>query len=449
LNASSPRDAAAKSDENSAGRRLFAGISVALLAAVLAAGCNHAPPAGQDKKAVEVVATTPITGEVADYEDFTGRLEALMTVDIRARATGFVMTAPFKEGDLVKEGDLLFLIDPRTYQATLNQAEANLKQAAADRNLQEKNSSRARRMIEGRSMSQEDYDTTLATFDKSRATVGAMEAARDMAKLYLEFTRVTAPLSGRISRRFVDPGNLVTADNTILTTIVSGDSMYAYFDVDERTYLDLMDTASPGAGSWLAGLQFPVLMRLANQEEFKYKGTINFIDNRVNAATGTIRMRGVFDNPSGILKPGLFVRIRLPIGKPYEATLISAEALLSDQGRKYVYVVNDNNEVVYRPVTPGQETHGLSVIKKGLSKGERVIVSGMQRVKQGTHVQVKMQEPPQPPPSSLVQLLKSPSTVQAAKQPDKERGSEEKEASKAPAKAERRKQVEGALPGGF
>jgi RND family efflux transporter MFP subunit len=450
LNASFPHDAGARLNENprsslaaGARRRLRAGILIALLAVALAVGCNEAPPAGQEKKTVEVIATTPITSEVADYQDFTGRLDALMSVDIRARVTGFVMTAPFKEGDMVNEGDLLFQIDPRTYQATLNQAEANLKQAVADRNLQEKNSVRARRLVEGRSISQEDYDTTVATFDKSGATVGAMEAARDMARLYLDFTRVTAPLTGRISRRFVDPGNLVMADNTVLTTIVAGDSLYAYFDIDERTYLELMDTASPGGGSWLAGLQFPVLMRLANQEEFKDRGTINFIDNRVNATTGTIRVRGVFDNASGILKPGLFVRIRLPIGKPYEATLISSEALLSDQGRKYVYIVNDHNEVVYRPVTPGQETHGLAVIKKGLSRGDRVIVSGMQRVKQGAQVQVKMREPPKPPASSLVQLFKSQPTVQVEKQPDKANGGKE-----TGRKTETRKEAAGAIPGG-
>jgi len=400
----------------------LAGIVIPLLLVIFSGGCNQAPPAGQEKKPAEVVVTTPITGQVVDFEEFTGRTDALKTVEIRARVSGFIMTAPFKEGDLVKEGDLLFQIDPRTYQATFNQADARLKQAVADRDLQEKNTIRVRRLIEGQVISQEDYDTTVATLEKSKATVGSIEADRDMAQLYLEFTQVTAPLTGRISRRLVDPGNLVVADNTPLTVIVADSTLYVYFDVDERTYLDLVGKASPDRGSWFKGLQFPVVMRLANEEEFTHKGTIDFIDNRVNAATGTIRMRGVFDNASGILRPGLFVRIRLPIGKPYEAILISGEALLSDQGRKFIYIVNDKNEVVYRQVTPGQEIHGLTVIKNGLSKGERVIVSGMQRVKQGVQVQVKVQEPPEPPASSLVQLLRPQPAMQAAKQPDQDAG---------------------------
>ena len=402
-----------------------------LLALILVAGCDQTRPAAQNKKPIEVVVTTPITSEVADYQDFTGRLDALKTVDIRARVSGFVMTAPFKEGDVVHEGDLLFQIDERTYRATYNQAEANLRQAIADRNLQEKNTYRAKRMIEGRSMSMEDYDTTLATYEKSKATVGSMEAARDMAKLYLDFTKVTAPLSGRISRRLVDPGNLIVADNTMLTTIVADNTLYAYFDVDERTYLDLMGTTAPGQASWLAGLQFPVMMRLANEEDFTRTGTVNFVDNRVSANSGTIRMRGLFENPTGVLKPGLFVRIRLPIGTPYKAVLIPDEALLSDQGRKYVYVVNNKNEVVYRPVSLGQEIQGLRVIKKGLSMGEKVIVSGMQRVRQGAEVSTKDQKPPKAPPSPLARLLTSAFPSQAAKKPDKEAGGQgEKETKK-------------------
>jgi RND family efflux transporter MFP subunit len=246
-----------------------------------------------------------------------------------------------------------------------------------------------------------------------------MEAARDRAKLYLEFTHVVAPplyddeghpLSGRISRRMVDPGNLVNADQTILTTIVSEDKMYAYFDVDERTYLELVaanssPSSSSGGKTWFSTLEFPVLMRLANQDEFTDMGKVNFLDNRLNANTGTVRMRGVFKNPTRILKSGLFVRIRLPLGASYKTLLIPDEALLSDQGRKYVYVVNDKEEVEYRSVTLGQSIEGLRAIKEGLKEGERVIVSGMQRVRPKLRVQVKMQDPPTPPKSSLTRML--------------------------------------------
>ena len=384
-------------------------------ALVLITGCNQAATAPRGQKQMEVVVTTPITGEVTDYQDFTGRLDALKTVDIRARASGFVMEAPFKEGDFVHEGDLLFQIDRRPYQATLNQAEANLKVAKADRNLQEKNAQRARVLIGSKSIAREDYDTILATSEKAAATVGATEAARDLAELNLSYTRVTAPLSGRISRRFVDPGNLVTADTTILTSMVSDNPLYAYFDVDERTYLELVGPAKRGQSSWLSELRFPVLMRTANEDEFTHTGVVNFIDNRVSATSGTIRMRAVFDNPSGVLKPGLFVRIRLPIGNPYQALLIPDEALMSDQGRKFVYVVNNKNEVEYRAVDLGQEVQGLRVIKKNLAMGERVIVSGMQRVRQKAVVDVKMKDPPKPPDSPLGRLL-------AAAQGDKEKG---------------------------
>jgi RND family efflux transporter MFP subunit len=288
----------------------------------------------------------------------------------------------------------------------LDQAEANVKVAIADRNLQLRNSQRAQKMIQSQSIAREDYDTMMATEEKARANVGAAEAARDLAKLNLEYTRVIAPLSGRISRRFVDPGNLINADTTILTTIVSDRQLYAYFDVDERTYLDLLASAKQGQSSWLAGLQFPVLMSLANEgNKFTHVGKVNFIDNRVNATTGTIRMRGVFDNSAGLLKSGLFVRIRLPIGNPYQTLLIAAEALQSDQGRSYVYVIDDQNVVNYRPVKVGQELEGLRVIKEGLADGERVIVSGMQRVRPGSEVEVKLQPPPKAPQSPLVQLL--------------------------------------------
>jgi RND family efflux transporter MFP subunit len=389
-----------------------------VLAAVLAAGCDHGPPAAPPAKTVQVIVTQPITYDVTDYQDFTGRLDAFRTVDIRSRVTGYIHDAPFKEGDLVHEGDLLFQIDPRPYAADLNQAKANLTLAEADRNLQEKIVARARKLISGRNISQEEFDQDVAASEKAQATIGAMQAARDRSQLYVDYTRVTAPLTGRISRRFVDPGNLVNADNTILTTLVAESPMYAYFDVDERTYLDLIESASPSQTAWLAGLQFPVLMRLANEEDFVHSGVINFIDNRVIATTGTVRMRGVFENTKGNLKSGLFVRIRLPIGKPYPALLIPDEALQSDQGRKYVWVVNKENQVEYRPVKLGQAITGLRVIqaaekgkegKEGLSKDDRIIISGMQRVRPGVQVQVKAQDPPKPPESPLKQsVVRSP-----------------------------------------
>jgi RND family efflux transporter MFP subunit len=385
--------------------RIGAGAFAFVAVAALATGCNQAQSQAPEKKAIEVIVTTPTSDEVTDYEDFTGRLDAIKTVDIRARVSGFVLRAPFKEGDLVKENDLLFEIDPKPFQADYNLADANLNLSRADQNLQQKNAARARVMIVDRAMAQEDYDTAVAAWQKAKATVEANAATRDRSKLYLDWTKVSAPMSGRISRRLADPGNLVVADNTILTTLVNDGRLYAYFDVDERTYLNLMKPTSAGHENLLADLRFPVLMRLANETDFSRTGVVNFVDNRVNATTGTIRMRAVFDNAASLLRAGLFVRIRLPIGTPYQALLVPDEALLSDQDKKYVYVINEKSEVTYRAVTPGQEILGLRVIKNGVAPGDKVIISGMQRVRRGEQVAVKMQEPRKAPKSAVGQLL--------------------------------------------
>jgi RND family efflux transporter MFP subunit len=390
-------------------RLLFAFLAIPL------AGCAASAAKVPDKKPPEVMVTTPVADEVADYQDFTGRLDALKTVDIRARASGFILSAPFKEGDMVQEGELLFLIDPTTYRADYNLAEANLRLAKADENLQQKNAIRARELIKTNAMAREDYETTLAACEKSQATVAAMGATRDRAKEYLEYTKVIAPWTGRVSRRLVDPGNLVNADQTVLTTLVKDDQLYAYFDVDERTFLSLSGSGTPAESASAAKLQFPVLLQLANEDHFSRTGVVNFVDNRVAANTGTIRMRAIFDNPGGALRAGLFVRIRLPVGASYQALLVPSESVLSDQGRKYVYVVGGNNEVEYRKVSLGQEIAGLRVIRQavvkdgkaveGVVQGEKVITTGMQRVRPGALVHATVQEPPQPPGSPLGKLL--------------------------------------------
>jgi RND family efflux transporter MFP subunit len=385
-------------------RRLGLGI----LLAVLAGGCKGADSQAKGNKApLEVIVTKPISDEVTDYQDFTGRLQAIKTIDIRARVTGYVTDVPFKEGDLVREGELLFQIDPRSYDADHKQAVANIKLAQANRKVHQQNLARAQQLMATKSISIEDYDLAVATVEKDTANVEAMQATADRAKLYLDWTRVTAPWTGRISRRWVDPGNLITADSTILTTLVSEDPMHVYFDVDERTYLELKQSAAPGASSSVSGLEFPVLMRLANEEQYVHTGAVNFIDNQVSGTTGTIRMRAVFHNPKGYLKAGLFARIRLPIGSPYKTLLIPDEALMSDQGRKYVYVVNDKNAVEYRKVILGQAIQDLRAVKDGLAEGEQVIVFGMQRVRPGMQVQLKQQAPPSRPESPLGKLMTS------------------------------------------
>jgi RND family efflux transporter MFP subunit len=405
------------------GRTAWCLFGAGVLVATLASGCGSGQATEKKNKPLEVTVTSPITDEVTDYQDFTGRLSAVKSVDIRPRVSGYVTKAEFKEGDLVKEGDVLFVIDPSTYKADLNQARANLKLAEAERNVMERNAGRAQRLIGRSAVAQEDYETIMATLEKDRATVDAMEASRDRAKLYVDWTTVKAPISGRVSRRLVDPGNLVNADNTILTTIVTENPQYAYFDVDERTYLNLVGSRSSASPEWLTSLHFPVLMRLSNEDDFTHLGTVDFIDNQVSATTGTIRMRGVFQNPKGLLRAGLFARIRLPLGTPYKAILVSDEALQSDQGRKFVYVVkpgkNKQGETVhvveYRRVIPGQAVGGLRVIKapekgkegkEGLSEGEQVIVIGQQRVRPEMEVTVKKQPPPERPEPPFGKLLR-------------------------------------------
>jgi multidrug efflux system membrane fusion protein len=394
------------------------GLGSILVAAVLVAGCNPGQNKAQGPKTIDVVVTQPITDEVTDYQDFTGRLDAVKTVDIRARVSGYINEAPFKEGDEVHQGDLLFQIDPRPYKAQLDAAQAQFVAAGAqiavsDSNLKLARITYDRARAAGNASTPLELDqdrtqvqVTEANLNLARANLGKAAADLETAKLNYEWTTVKAPLNGRISRRYVDPHNLVNADNTMLTTIVTTDPVYAYFDVDERTYLDLMGSSGK-TGSWFSGLKFPVLMRLANESDFTHVGTVTFLDNRLSGNTGTIRMRGEFKNVTGFFKPGLFVRIRLPIGLPYQATLIAEEAILSDQGRKYVYVIDKDNKAQYRSVTLGQAIGGLRVIKEGLAPGEQVVVSGMQRVQRDKEVQKTVQPPPKPPHASLSRLLNS------------------------------------------
>ena len=384
-----------------------------LLACVFVAGCqqNAAPKANKNPK---VVVAYPAVDRVVDFHDFTGRLEAVKSVEIRSRVSGYINEALFKDGDIVKEGTLLFQIDPRPFAADLRQAEANLEVTRAEENLQVKNVERAHQLLLARSIAREEFDTTTAALAKAKANVGAMIAARDRAQLYLDFTRVTSPVTGRMSRRLVDPGNLILADTTILTSVVSENPMYAYFDVDERSYFDILDAIAPGTKVWPENAKLPVLMALANDKDFDRVGAIDFVDNRVVATTGTVRMRGVFPNDQGYLKPGFFIRIRLPVGSSYKAIVIPDEAIQNDQERKFVWIVNAKNEVEYRSVRIGQSLREYRVIlpaekgkegAEGLSVSDRVIVSGMQRVRKGIVVDEETQPTAALPENPMIRLL--------------------------------------------
>jgi RND family efflux transporter MFP subunit len=369
------------------------------------AGCNRAQSqnAGAPPPP-EVIVGMPVTRLVTDFNDFPGRTEAVKGIDVRARVQGYLDKVLFKEGADVKEGDALFIIDPRTYKADYDRAAANLALAKAHLTRTEADFRRAKELLPMKAIAKSDFDLAQGDRDEAAATVEVAEAALHTSKLNLDFTTVTAPIGGRISRQNIDPGNLVLADNTILTTIVSLDPIYAYFDVDERTVLKFRELVREGKVKTARDSVAPVFLGLSNEEGFPHEGVINFVDNKLDVMTGTLRIRGVFRNPDGTLSPGMFARIRTLIGTPHEAILVSERALGSDQGEKFVYVLNKKNAVEYRRVQVGALQDGLREVVSGVDKGERIVLDGLQRIKPGITVtpkNVKMTaEEPYPVPKA-------------------------------------------------
>ena len=360
---------------------------LAALVPLLFAGCARQQPQAPPPKPPEVMVGEPVVKEVTDYEIFTGRTEASQRVDIRARVTGYLEKTNFTEGALVKEGDVLFVIDPRPYQAELARAEAALAQALARVERLERDYQRAHSLLGQRAISREEYDRMVGDRDEARAAVDVARSNVELARLNVQFTEVKAPFTGQISRRLVDPGNLVKADDTILTTLVALEPMYVYFDVDERTLLRQL--LREGRLESVLGQKVPIEIGLADEDGYPHRGVVNFVDNRVDPSTGTMWMRGEFINPSRPIKPGIFVRVRFPLGKPFRAVLVAEQALGTDQGQKFVYVVDEKNRAAYRPVKVGRLHGGLRVIQDGLKPGEKVVVSGLQRVRPGAEVTPK------------------------------------------------------------
>jgi RND family efflux transporter MFP subunit len=371
-------------------------------------GCGRRQPALAPTRTPEVVVSQPVVKTVTDYEDFSGRTQAVASVEVRARVSGYLDKVLFKEGYEVKQGDPLFEIDPRTYEAELKRAEANVRQSIDHLKRLQLDFKRAAELLPTHAISQEEYDLMAGNRDEGEAAVKVAEAARDLARLNVEFTKVTAPLSGRISRQLIDPGNMVKADETALTTIVALDPIYAYFDVDERTTLRVRRLIRAGKVTSSREAAMPVLLSLLDEDDFPHAGTINFVDNYLDAMAGTLRLRGVFPNPNRLLSPGMFVRIRLPIGKAREAVLVSERALGTDQGQSFVYVLDDEDQVVFRRVKLGSLQDGLRVVEEGLAKGDRVVVSGLQRIRPGVKVDPKPTEMSGPTGSPTPPLVTSP-----------------------------------------
>ncbi|MBI3774441.1 MAG: efflux RND transporter periplasmic adaptor subunit [Gammaproteobacteria bacterium] len=364
-------------------RAVFAAGTLAL--AISLSGC------GPDSNANTAVAPPPpsvsvaqvVQKEIIDWDEYTGRLEAAKTVELRPRVSGYVESVHFREGAIVKQGQLLFQIDPRPFRAEFDRAQAEEERARSQQSRAKSDLARAQRLLSNRAISQEEFDQRASALQEADATVNAAAAALTAARLNLEFTGVTAPITGRIGRAQVVEGNLVAGgatNSTLLTTLVSLDPVYAYFDADERSFVDYARSTRAAKEKMSAYFGLP------SEQGYPHEGRLDFIDNHVNPQTGTLRLRAVFRDPDGEFTPGLFVRLKLPGSGKYNALLINERAIGTDQGNKFVLAVNEQNQVQFRPVKLGPVTDGLRVVREGLNPGERIVVNGLQRVRPGMPV---------------------------------------------------------------
>jgi membrane fusion protein, multidrug efflux system len=364
------------------------------------AGCVRVPSAAPEAAPTPVTVSRPVERDVTDYADFTGRTAAVDSVEVRAHVWGYLDKVNFREGALVEKDDVLFEIDPRLYRADFERARGTVAQYEARVHRTERDYRRATTLLARGAIAQEEYDRNEADYREAVANLDVARANRDLAALNLGYTKVTAPVGGRVSRYVVTVGNLIQSGDqnsgTLLTTIVSVDPMYAYFDVDERTVLRVRQLIREGKARSARETEWPVSLGLATEEGFPHRGTINFVDNQVNPKTGTLRVRGVFPNKDEALSPGFFARVRVPIGRAHQALLVTDRAIDNDQGQKVLYVVNEKNEVVSRPVRLGALHDGLREIAGGLKPGERVVVNGLQQVRPGLTVEPKLVDHPVP-----------------------------------------------------
>jgi len=341
----------------------------------------------------QVTVAAAISRKVTEFDEFTGRFEAVERVEVRPRVSGYISSVHFKDGSEVKKGDVLFVIDPRPYVAERDKARAQLAQARSQLILARSERDRATKLLAQHAISQEEFDTRASGLEQGQANVEAAQAALDAAALNLDFTRLTAPISGRIGRALVTSGNFVTNGQTLLTTLVSLDPIYVSFDGDEKVYLKYTKLSRDGAH----GGRNAVQVGLADESGYPHQGVMVFVDNALDPATGTIRSRALLDNGDRLFTPGLFARLRLLGAHEHEAVLINDSAVGTDQTVRYVLVVGAGNKAEYRPVQLGPIVDGLRVVESGLASGETIVVNGLQRVRPGAQVQpqrVAMGEPP-------------------------------------------------------
>lgn len=352
--------------------------SLVVSATLSACARNEAAPAAPPPPQVSVAQVQ--AREVTDFDELTGHFEAVERVELRPRVSGYIASVSFVQGHEVKKGDVLFVIDQRPYAAELKRAQAQLAQARSQLSLARSERERALKLMAAHAISREELDTRVAGTEQAAASVDAAQAAVDAAQLNLEFTRVTAPISGVVGRADVTAGNLVTAGSTLLTTLVSVDPIYVTFESDEQAYLKYAHSRTAG------GARAGVSVGLADEPGYPHQGQMVFVNNEIDPNTGTVRARGLLDNHQRQFTPGMFARVKLPGGSSYPALLINDSAVGTDQSVKYVLRLGANNTLEYRPVKLGPVVDGLRVIREGLSPGDTIVVNGLAKVRPGVQV---------------------------------------------------------------
>ncbi|EIC30472.1 efflux RND transporter periplasmic adaptor subunit [Methylomicrobium album] len=359
----------------------------AMAALVAAGGCKDAeapgaqPPQGPPPN---VKIAQPVSRAVTEWDEYTGRLEAVEAVEVRARVSGYLDKVNFKDGEKVRKGDLLFVIDPRPFKAQLDYAKAELERVKSRKELAQNDLDRAERLFKVKAISKEEYDARQKGLREASAVVASAAANVETARLNLEYTQIRAPIDGRISRELITVGNLVKTDDTLLTTIVSTNPVYVYVDADERAVLKYRRQKNGGTAAAIDGT--PVELALADENDFPHRGVLDYIAPREDTATGTITLRGVFPNDDDFLRPGFFARLRVRLGEPYPALLIPDQAIGTDQANRFVWAVKPNNEVEYRTVELGAHIGQSYVIRKGLKPDEWIVIEGLQKIRPGITV---------------------------------------------------------------
>lgn len=350
--------------------------------AMLLASCDNSAAQNAAPQAPAVSAADVVVKSISQWDSFNGRIEAVESVQLRPRVSGYIEKVNYTDGQEVKKGEVLFTIDDRTYRAALEQAQATLARAKTQASLARSEASRTDKLINTNVVSREEWEQRRSAATQAQADIQAAQAAVDAAQLNLDFTKVTAPIDGRASRALITSGNLVTAGDSasVLTTVVSQKTVYVYFDVDESTYLHYQNLARSGQGAASNHLALPVEIGLVGEEGYPHKGKVDFLDNQLTPSTGTIRMRALLDNTQRQFIPGLFARVRLPGSAEFQATLIDDKAVLTDQDRKYVYIVDKDGKAQRRDIKPGRLAAGLRIVQQGLNPGDKVIVEGLQKV---------------------------------------------------------------------